>query len=208
MTTNNLHFAQLGITSGKLWLLKYPNLITSFTTANDYLGFHQNYRALVLQQNNMISERMQITNELDAINTEIRTSIKFVKGYLAEFYGNNAKSYYLAYGLVFENNKHIIAKDNDKRMLALDILVKALQDSSNLLSSQKYGLSYWSAIQVQHRAVWTAAKTLDGTISINSANLKQMKGQAIVLQKSLRAQIRVDFATNYKSVIRDFGFQD
>ena len=205
--TDNLNLAQLGITSGDAWGTKYPTMQTTFISQADYLALHQNFRTLVLDQSNNNSVRSQTTTTLKILNAEITKSVKFIKNYLTEEYGDTAKSYYLAYGFVFEGKNHTISKDNDLRMQALDILVAELSKTNNPFANRKYGLVYWEALRNSHRDTWTLGKTVDGDRSMGSSNIKTVKEQAKSLQNRLRAQIRVNYPDMYKNVLRDFGFQ-
>ncbi len=206
--TDLLNTAQVDITSANAWADKYPNFEPGFIAQADYLLHHTTMRDTIMQQVATNSSRTQAVAGLKEANSDIAKYIKFVKSYLEEAYGDNAKTYYSAYGIVAIGKSYNIPTDNDHRMRSLDTLVAELGKASSPLKTKKYGLTYWTALRDKHRLNWTNLKKYDGDRSVNSDSLKTAKKEALSYQSRLRASIKIHYPLNYKSIYRDFGFQN
>jgi hypothetical protein len=205
--TDFLNVAELGITSGNAWASKYPNFNPGFMSQADYLAHHTVMRDTILSQIATNDARSQAVLALKDANADITKYAKFIKVYLAEMYDNDAKSYYAGYGIVAINKGYGIPVDNDHRMRSLDTLITELSKPNNPLAAKKFGLAFWTALRDTHRENWTNLKVFDGDRSMNSDTLKNTKKEALSYQSRLRASIKINYPTNYKSVYRDFGFQ-
>jgi hypothetical protein len=205
--TDFLNTAEVGITSGTSWDNKHASFNPGFITQADYLAHHTSMRATILAQIATNDARNQVVLNLKTVNALISKHTKFIKNYLTEEYYNDAKTYYTGYGIITIGRAYSIPTDNDHRMRSLDTLVTELSKPNNILADKKFGLAFWEDLRDQHRANWTSLKTYDGDRSMNSDALKLAKKQALSYQSRLRASIKIMYPTNYKAVLRDFGFQ-
>ena len=205
--TDLLNIAELGITTGNAWTTKYAAFNPGFITKVAYLAHHVTMRDTILAQIATNDARSQTVLALKSANADITKYSKFIKTYLQEEYDDNAKTYYAGYGIITFGKSHTIPTDNDHRMRSLDTLVAELAKTNNPLQDKKYGLAFWTDLRDRHRLNWTNKKTYDGDRSINSNSLTTAKKEAVSYQTRLRASIKIMYPDNYKSILRDFGFQ-
>lgn len=207
--SNNINIAELGIASGKAWQEKYPNYKTDFIAAEDYYNKHLGFRNGIIQQQQNEGERRGITLSLKNTNAAINKAIPNLKNYLIETYGKDAApSYFSVYGIVQTSRGLQFPTDNDARSNAMHLVIFAMSKENNPFKDRKYGLAFWETIHQEHRIAWEASKRVDGNRSILSNKLKIEKEEVLKLQSRLRAQLKVSFPDNYRSVWRDFGFQE
>lgn len=203
------NLAQTGITSGTVWGSKYPTLIVSFVNQPDYLLFHETMRNDILIQKQNDATRREVTSRLKAVNKTINSHLKNLKDYLSDEYGKDiSKVWYAAYGIEKKGSLYILPTDNDGRGRSLDILIQELSKPNNPIATKKYGLSFWINQRDEHKEIWASSKAIDGTRSIYADKLKTAKLEAKRLQSRLRMHLRATYGEQYKSIWRDFGFQN
>mgnify|MGYP000845390320 FL=1 len=207
--SNNINIAELGIASGKAWQEKYPNYKTDFITAEEYYNKHLVFRNNIIQQQQNEGERRGVTLQLKNANKTIDKAIPNLKNYLVEMYGkDSASSYFSTYGIIQTSRGLQFPTDNDARSNAIHLVIFAMSKENNPFKDRKYGLTFWESIHQEHRTAWEESKRIDGNRSILSNKLKIEKEEALKLQSRLRTQLKVSFPENYKSMWRDFGFQE
>ncbi len=150
--------------------------------------------------------RMVITRTLKSINTEINQSVKYLKGYIADTYqAKDAPAYYTQFGIVKDRRAYTIPSDNDKRLHALEQLVKAIGQHG--MSDRKYGQQYWTNLYEQFVQAKNQAAESDST-SAEHINIKT--GQKAVIKKALNALIyliKANYPDSWKEELRVWGFQ-
>ena len=203
------NLAQTGITSGTVWGSKYPTLVVSFVNQPDYLSFHETMRNDILIQKQNDAIRREVTDKLKTVNKTLNRYLKNLKDYLSDEYGKESvKVLYVAYGIEKKNGTYGFPTDNDGRARALDILIQELSKPNNPIATKKYGLNFWISQREEHKAIWASSKAIDGTRSIYADKLKTAKLEAKRLQSRLRMHLRANYGEQYKSIWRDFGFQN
>ena len=90
----------------------------------------------------------------------------------------------------------------------MDILIQELSKPNNPIATKKYGLRFWISQRDEHKEIWASSKAIDGTRSIYADKLKTAKLEAKRLQSRLRMHLRATYGEQYKSIWRDFGFQN
>ncbi len=164
------------------------------------------FEASFTVRNETKGSRVGITKELKAVNTEINQSVGYVKGYIADLYSvKDAPSYYPQFGMVKVNKVYRMPSDNDKRLHALEQMVKAIEQHG--LDSRKYGGQYWKTIYTRFTEAKMQAVSSDST-SAEHVNIKA--GKKITIRKALNSMvllIKANYPDTWKEELRVWGFQ-
>ena len=204
-----INIAELGVTSGTAWKTKYPTLTVSFITVTEYLNLHTDMRTNAVKTKQLNADRKQATDILKAIHKLIGKHLYNLKGYIIDEFGKeNAIRLYDQYGIIHKGKKYAFPSDNDDCGRSLDMVVAELSKPAHPLANKKYGLDFWIVQRDAQRAAWATNKTMDGERSMLTATLQSQKKEAVKLQARLRTHLRAAFGDSYKSVWRDFGFQN
>ena len=207
--TDLVNLAQLGVTTGTNWGQKYSILTVKNVPQTVYLLFHQDFRTDVVSLVQLHNERRQITTDFKAINSEIKKNEASLKKLIALRYGkDNLIAQYAAHGIIKKGSLYGFPVDNDNRMRGLDILIATMSAPGHLFANDiDYGLDKWLSLKSKHQLLWQRAKEVDGSIGALSSKVQTNKKIVKQYQVLLRRQISIDYPTNYKGILRDFGFQ-
>jgi hypothetical protein len=150
--------------------------------------------------------RSVITSELQTVNAEINSNLKYVKNYIIDLYSKkDAPAYYPQFGIAKMNGRYVIPRDNDERLYALRQLVEAMKQVG--FADQKYGNVYWQNIFVRFEATKNDAINKDSASS-RYINVKEEQ-KALIRQtlSSLILMIKANNFTNWREELRVWGFQ-
>ncbi len=150
--------------------------------------------------------RRSVTKDLGEVNREINKSIEFVKGYVRELHSTkNAPTHYESFGIVKEGTTYKLPSDNDKRLYALDQMLKGIAQYN--LGDRKYGETYWTEIRERFARIKAQASESDKT-SAEHVGIKSE--QKAVIRKTLNALvhlIKANYPDTWKEELRIWGFQ-
>jgi hypothetical protein len=154
----------------------------------------------------MKGTRRSVTQDLKEMNKEIDTSIEPLKGYMVDIFGKkNAPAHYEVLGIVRIRNIYKLPADNDRRLYALEQLLKGIETYD--LADRKYGKAYWEDVFARFSAIkqqaFDADKTSAEHISIKTELRKEIR-------RTLNALILIIKAYNpdtWKEELRVWGFQ-
>lgn len=164
------------------------------------------FKASFAVRNETKSSRVAITMNLRTINAEINESVRHVKNYIAELSSTkDAPSYYPQFGMVKENGVYRMPVDNDKRLYALEQMVKAINRHG--LADRKYGKQYWEDIYTRFAGI---KKQAAGSDSTSAEHVSIKTGQKTTIRKTLNALIwliKANYPDTWKEELRVWGFQ-
>jgi hypothetical protein len=151
-------------------------------------------------------ERRVVTNTLKAVNTEINLSLKYLKGYIAdEFDSNGVHAYYPQFGIAKEKKMFVIPRDNDRRKLALEQMLKALARYD--FGKRKYGLEYWGSLYDRFIHAKSEASGHDsdsaGQISVKT----DLNARIIKTLNALICLVKANYPESWREELRVWGFQ-
>ena len=150
--------------------------------------------------------RPQVTNSLANINKEIDTRVSNVKGYIADKYGEeNATSYYPAFGIEFINKSYTIAKDQNTRLEALQLMANAIVEHDFI--DKTYGQNYWDTIKTKFTDFLETASQLDASVSSKVGDKNILKKDLKKALNSIVLIVKANYPENYKQELRVWGFQ-
>jgi hypothetical protein len=143
---------------------------------------------------------------LAELDTQIESSLKFVKNYLTEAYGSRSKgeAYYDSFGLVREGKGWGLGTARPARVENLTKLVATLKTSD--YDQSKYGTAFWTAILAEYAPlVATSSDARSGSATTAGAKNTLEKPLRKML-RALRQHIKTNFPDTYKAEWRGFGF--
>jgi hypothetical protein len=177
-----------------LWIdePKFKILVHSFNT-------NLNNRLLVG------SNRPSVTQSLAQINTSIDEATDCVKVYiLKKFKKASAKAQYHRYGIAKEGSNYRLPFDNDKRKLALPLMLAAINEDG--FANEEYGTIFWQNIKTSFiNALNNSSdivKNVSKKVAAKDADKKKIK-QILV---SIILLIKANYPATYKNVLREWGF--
>ncbi|WP_432669958.1 hypothetical protein [Flavobacterium sp. SM2513] len=192
----------------KSWQLN-PFLTLEYTTLAIVEEKVNLFNLLVGNRKEQGGFRPQYTSALKTINSEIDGSIKYIKGYLSEEYGEKGKevvqSYYSSFGIVQKGESFEIPIDASNRKAALDLMIKAI--TINHFEDKKYGLAYWTNIKTKYVAVVKASRDIDGGISDKVGNKNVLKEEIREVLLSIIYVLKGNFPKTHHEQLRKWGFQ-
>jgi IS1 family transposase len=150
--------------------------------------------------------RRGVTQELKDINAEMNSSIEQLKAYLAEIFGRkNAQAYYETFGIVKEQAQYKLPKDNDRRLYALETLLRGID--AHALGERKYGKKYWEEIYARFTSLKKQASEAD---SYSTQRVRSKAEQKLFIHKTLNAlilNIRSNYPDTWRNELRIWGFR-
>jgi hypothetical protein len=150
--------------------------------------------------------RRSVTLRLRELNAEINVSIGVLKSYLTELYGKKtAPVHYTSFGIGKYSGRHIFPVDNDRRLYALNQLLKGLEQHK--LTDRKYGTEYWSDLRDRFAETKQQASEADKTSTEHVSIKAQEKA---LIRKTLNAlvnAIKANHPDTWKEELRIWGFQ-
>jgi hypothetical protein len=150
--------------------------------------------------------RREISGKLALLDDDIDEGVKAIKGYLVYKYEkDNAPIYYPQFGIVREGKNFVIPRDHDKRSAALALTVAAI--TTHGFDAEKYGLDFWQTTKDNYAALMTSASATDGTVSQKVGTKNELRKTIVKTHNALINVLRGNYPDNYKSVIREWGFQ-
>ena len=150
--------------------------------------------------------RPQVTNSLANINKEIDTRVSNVKGYIADKYGKeNATSYYPAFGIDFNNKSYSIARDQNTRLEALQLMANAIVEHDFI--DKTYGQAFWEGVKTKFTNFLENASQLDASVSSKVGDKNILKKELKKALNSIVLIVKANYPENYKQELRVWGFQ-
>ncbi|MDR1172832.1 MAG: hypothetical protein LBL24_10290 [Bacteroidales bacterium] len=183
-----------------------PGLILAWTTPDSLTDAAGIFKTSVTVRNETKGDRAVITRTLQSINTEVDQSVRYVKGYIADmFQAKEAPVYYGQFGIAKERGRFKMPDDNDKRQLALEQMVKAIDRHG--MGDRKYGNPYWTNIYEQFVQAKSRASDSD---SSSAEHVSIKTEQKALIRKTLNALIhliKANYPDTWKEEMRIWGFQ-
>ncbi len=157
-------------------------------------------------RNETKSSRIVITQDLKSVNTDIDQSVSYVKGYISDKYSKkNAPAYYSQFGMVIEKGAYKMPSDNDRRLQALEQMVKAIENHG--LAGQKYGEQYWKEIYIRFAEAKSKATSGDSTSATHVSIKADRKAMIQKILNALVSLIKANYPDTWKEELRVWGFQ-
>jgi len=182
-----------------------PTITVSYATPAEFVQMAKDYNAELKERITFGSTRSQQTKILIGLDRKIKTGLKEVKSYIGTKYGtDNAESYFNQFGIVHENNGWILPYDRQKRILALNQMVKAIDD--NGFGTNAYGKTYWADIIKLYGPTVAIVQDIEQKVSDKVKNKNTGKKDLNKIITSLRFILRGNFPDTYKQVYRTWGF--
>ena len=151
------------------------------------------------------SNRPSLTQSLAQINKNIDEATDCVKVYiLKKFKKANAKAQYERYGIAKEGTNYRLPFDNDKRKLALPLMLAAINEDG--FANEEYGTSFWQNTKTAFTNALNnssdIAKNVSNKVAAKDADKQKIK-QVLV---SIILLIKANYPTTHHNVLREWGF--
>jgi hypothetical protein len=171
------------------------------------------FQAAVSQYTAELSERMQagatrpaLTAAIKELSNELDGSVRFVKAYLFEKYGDAAKDHYHAFGLVRVGaSSMILPRDQNQKAEALAITLQAIVSEG--FEEKPYGKTYWQEKANAYNALLLQAKTVDGSVASKVGHKNEYRNTVVRGLNSIILALRAHYPDTGDTEIRSWGFQ-
>lgn len=181
-------------------------LSLQWLTAAEFDTNAKNYNTVLNARLKEGSTRPQITKALGTLDKTIDGALSYIKIYITEKYKKeNATSYYPEFGIEYKINNYLFPADQNKRLLALDLVIAALQTHG--FENKEYGVAFWTPIKAQYKLLLEQALAKDGEVSVKVGDKNALKNN---LKKGLNAivnTLKANYPDSYKQELRNWGFQ-
>lgn len=181
-------------------------LTLQWLTVDKFVDSAAVYNGLLTDKTVQGSSRPQITGYLRQLDKQINSSIEFVKNYLIDKYGREeAPNFYAAFGIVHTGNIYIIPKHRNDRQESLAQMQKGIVQEGFIKNT--YGKTYWDNIKQQFDGYVNQAKLTDSGVSEKTGNKNMLKKDLKTGLEALVHAIKANCPYNWKTELRDWGFQ-
>lgn len=197
--------SNLCVTAATYWGTK-PTITLEYITQPEFLALATSHQKSIKDRLDAGKTRPQMTTRLSVLDKEFNSATGFVKNYISETYEKaNAQSYYAEFGIAKKGNAWALPADRDKRVLALDQMLKAL--TTHGFENNKYGKTWWTARITEYIALVKTAGTTDSTTSDLVGAKNAQKDMVKKVLTSLIFVIKANYPDTWKTVLRAWGFQ-
>lgn len=202
---SDVNFGNVATTVSEKW--ESNNWLTlKWLTAAQFKTDALSYNTTLNDRMQSGSTRPQITQSLKVLDKKIASALSYVKGYITDKYKKeNATSYYAAFGIEYKGNKYIFPTDQNKKMTALTLMIEALQ--TNGFADKEYGVTFWTPIKTQYKALVEQATALDGQVSVKVGDKNTLKNNLKRGLNSIVSVLKANYPDTFKQELRDWGFQ-
>jgi hypothetical protein len=196
----------IGVSESVLCTWRKREMYLLWTSPDEFEGTLNIFSRSFDARNKTKGDRRVITHNYRGLNLEINRSVKHVKGYLADkFPEGEAPSHYAQFGIVKHRKEYVIPADGDRRLHALGLMVKAIEEQG--FSDRNYGKEYWTDIfnrfsQAKSDAVGSDRNTAE-QVSVKS----DRKAVIIKTLNALIYAIKANYPDSWKEELRAWGFQ-
>jgi hypothetical protein len=197
------------ITLAKNVIVKWdesPKINLAWTDVAKFKASVTNFEASFSEKKDETGSRSGVTSSLKMLNKEIDKSIKHVKNYIAELFPNeDVRVYYSKLGIEKENNQYRLPLDKDKRLHALEQLLKGIETYK--LSDKKFGKVYWEDTYNRFSQLKAQALNSDSMVSQHVSTKIEEKP---LIRKTLNAivlLIKANYPDTWHEELRVWGFQ-
>lgn len=150
--------------------------------------------------------RAAVSHMMREVNTEINGAIPYVKNYIADMFSvREAQSHYPQIGLVKVGGVYGLPNDQNKRLLALDQMVRGIGQLG--LNDRKFGLQFWEDIRKRFSEVKGKASESDSTSAEHVGIKADRKTFILEVLNSLVLAIKANYPRTWKEELRVWGFQ-
>lgn len=151
------------------------------------------------------SNRLSLTQSLLQINKIIDDAVDCVKVYiLKKFKKSRAKAQYERYGIAKEGTNYRLPFDNDKRKLAVPLMLAAINEDG--FDNEEYGTTFWQNIKTAFTNALNnssdVSKNLSNKVAAKDADKQKIKKVLV----SIILLIKANYPTTHHNVLREWGF--
>ena len=202
--TKDLDMASVAETAAAKWVAT-PALTLLYKTSDVFQLEAKAYSKSLKDRVEAGTDRPNVTGRLKVLDGEINKGVKFVRNYLAEDFDDQDTKQYPKYGIEKVGTTYGLPNDRNKRVPALDLLLKGIKDGG--YDSKKYGKTYFTARIAEYKTLFTLAGSTDGNISEKVGEKNEQKENIRQVLTSLIFILKGNYPKTYSSVLRGWGFQ-
>lgn len=145
------------------------------------------------------------TQTLAQLNKTIDTAVTDVKTYIEKkFKKANAPANFSRYGIVVENSTYRLPKDNDKRLLALPLMVAAI--AADGFGTEEYGTVFWTTALADFKTALgnttTTAKGISNKVAAKDTDIENITK----VINSIIKLIEANYPDTVDTTLREWGF--
>lgn len=182
-----------------------PAITLVWMTATNFASIVNSYNTNLNARIAVGSERVAKTRTLQNINVSIDKAVSEVKIYIAKkFKKDNAIAQYARYGLVNERNSYTLPRDNDKRKLALPLMLAAI--TADGFGNEDCGTTFWTniinAFNTAHNSSAITSKNISSKVGAKNTDMAQIRKVLSSLLKVLEA----NYPDTFETTLRTWGF--
>ena len=184
-----------------------PTLTLKWITQKEYDQATIRFNAKLAARLAAGGDRPGKTISLKRANEAIDKGENSVKKYIGKKYEDDpeqAKAQYAIFGLVKEGKNYTLPADNDKRKLALPMMLAGV--AAQGFGSEKYGTAFWTQAIADYNAALTASTETTKKITETVSEKDNDKALIVKVQKALPLLIEANFPDTFEAVLREWGW--
>lgn len=202
--TKDLDMASVAETVAAKWIAT-PALTLLWKTSDVFQQEAAAYSKSLKDRVEAGTDRPNVTGRLKVLDKELDKGVKFIRNYLSEDFDDQAIAQYSKYGIEKVGSTYCLPKDRNKRVPALELLLKGIKDGG--YNSRKYGKTYFEGRITEYKTLFALAGTTDGNVSEKVGEKNEQKENIRLVLSSLIFILKGNYPKTYASVLRGWGFQ-
>jgi hypothetical protein len=182
-----------------------PQLTLLWTTQAIFEGMASNYNTTLSARLKAGGNRPSKTVTLKSVNASIDNAVKIVRGYIVKKYETEAAAIpqYARFGIT-KPNGYMMAKDNDDRKKALQLMKAAIVEDG--FATEKYGTAFWDATIADFEAAVSASATVAKTISTEVDKKDVLRADIEAHLDAIIHLVKANYPKTWESELRAWGF--
>ena len=199
----DLEVGKVSDTASKKWEAD-PEITLKWKKVADFKTDVANYNAQLKSRTEAGETRPEITARLKELDKAIDKGLKFVKGYLQEDFDKQSSAQFAKYGIEKKGDKYSLPRDRNKRVPALDTLLKGIQAGG--YNNKKYGKAYFTPLITEYKTLYASAGDSDSNVSSLVSDKNVLRKEIVKVLTALINVLKGNYPDTYKSVLRTWGF--
>ena len=201
--TKDADFDTLAQAVNKKWK-ENPFIVLLWITQPNFETMVNSYTSNLGARTAVGSGKSAQTETLKQVNAQADVAVGEVKIYIQKKFKKLATAQYARYGIVKEANSYILPRDNDKRKLALPLMIAAI--AADGFGSEEFGTAFWTATNTSFIAALKATGDTTKGISSKVAAKDTDREKIHKVLNAITHLIYGNYPDTSDQVLREWGF--
>ncbi|POY34774.1 hypothetical protein C3K47_18750 [Solitalea longa] len=176
-----------------------PNYIVFRTSSYEFEKEIARYEHVHNNENELV----KIGSRIKTLENEIHGALSHVKRYVRELYGaDNIQSRFNEFGIIKSENRYILPRNREGRILSLISLIEALE--KHQLQNKKHGIHFWETLLAEYDVLLRRFAVLSYRFSVEK---KTSRSRLLQTLTNLIYLIRAQHPENYYSILKIWGLK-